>query len=73
MESINNKRFDRLRKVVEKLKDRELTYELDVLNRFDILDMEGIEKLSRERQLKQELRKQLELFIAKYEHKNKSL
>ena len=70
MENIDVQRFDRLRKVIEKLQEKELHYELEVLAKFDSLDMIGIEELAKERQEKQQYRQKLERFLEKYDQNN---
>jgi hypothetical protein len=62
-------RYQRLRKVIERLEKREQQFEAEVLLKFDTLDIEGIEKLLKERQKNQNLQEMLQRFLDYYEHK----
>lgn len=62
-------RFHRLRRVIEKLEERELRFEVEVLGKFNLLDMEGIEKLAEEKLRIQQYREHLQRFIDSYENK----
>lgn len=62
-------RFQRLRRVIEKLEEREVRFEVEVLGKFNVLDMDGIEKLAEEKLRIQKYREQLQRFIDSYENK----
>lgn len=75
MEKINadrnlQMRYQRLRKVIERLNSRERQYSQAVLEKFEDLDIEGIELLAKRRQRDQRLRERLQWFLDSYEHKN---
>ncbi len=75
MEKINadqnlQMRYQRLRNVIERLNSRERQYSQAVLEKFEDLDIEGIELLAKRRQRDQRLRERLQWFLDSYEHKN---
>ena len=74
MEKINKdqgieNRHRRLRNVVEQLEEREQQFSSEVVDKFNDLDIQGIEELAKEKHKKQKLKEMLLRFLDYYQNK----